>query len=155
MSSTSAPAPAPAPAPTAPHHARKHNLIYLLGLGAVAALCLVGIFTIYEWFKSLRAVLIPLLIGIFSASVFGAIDAIFLLTTETELDDYFEKIGLPSKLTSLMVGAISASLSLIISTYAEEIFAGMDTEKSMWLDVAGIMTGTVLISGAYVVYLKI
>lgn len=144
---------APSAAPSSVH-ARKHNLIYLLGLGAVAALCLVGIFTIVKWFKNSRAILVPLLIGIFSASVFGAVDAIFFLTTESELDDYLEKIGLPAKLTPLIVGAISASLSLIVSTYAEEIFAGMDTAKSMWLDVVGIMTGTALISMAYVVYLN-
>ncbi len=97
----------------------------------------------------------PIVFGLVASAVFGAIDALFFLTAEKELDKYLEERGIPSELIPLIVGSISASISIFIASYLEH-FLGKNFEitKSPFLDALGIILGTILISLAYVAYLQ-
>lgn len=97
----------------------------------------------------------PLLFGIASASAFGAIDALFFLTAEKELDDQFADWGIPAELIPLIVGAISASISLFMANYLRHYLGKrFNIMESPLLDVVGIATGTFIICACYILYLR-
>ena len=133
----------------------RHNYFYLGGVGLIITACIVGAFVIVKWYKNMRLILIPLLVGITSASVLGAVDALFFLSAETEFVTYLETLGIPDKVVILIVGAISSALSLVVSHYVGDMFADMSTIQSVWLDVVGIFVGTLIIAVCYVVYVKV
>ena len=95
----------------------------------------------------------PLFIGVISAAVFGFIDSIFFLTAEKSLDSYFSKLGFDDITIPLIVGAISASISLIIANYFEHFLQQKyDFIKNPFLDVIGMFIGTAVVILLYRIY---
>ncbi len=98
--------------------------------------------------------IIPVIYGLVSSILFGMIDAILFLTSETELDKKLAELGFSQKIVALLIGGISASVSIFIAHYIERIFfhSTVDIFKHPALDVVGILLGTLLIVLAYHTY---
>ena len=100
------------------------------------------------------SVLTPILFGLITSAVFGSIDALFFLTAEQELNAFLKNKGIPLNLIPLIVGALSASISIFIASYIEHYMGKkFIIIKHPLLDAIGIIIGTLLISIGYIAYL--
>jgi len=125
------------------------QLLSIIGIALTAGI-LVSLFRSGNW-----GIFGPILFGLVASVTFGAIDALFFLTAEKELDTFLEENGIPRELVPLIVGAISASISLFIASYLEHYLGKrFEITKSPFLDALGIIVGTVLISLGYIAYLE-
>lgn len=94
-----------------------------------------------------------LFISIFTFIVFGFIDSLFLgIYLNEGFANFFEKIGMNQNNSEIMVGALSASTAVIVSSYIEKINKKIfgDIIHNPILNIIGIIGGTYL----YVVLIK-
>ena len=85
------------------------------------------------------------IISLFTFIVFGFIDSLFFgIYLNDGTSTFFEKIGLNQDNSDIMVGALSTSTAVIMSSYIEKINKKLFGEiiKNPLLDIAGIITGT-------------
>ena len=87
------------------------------------------------------------IISLFTFVVFGFIDSLFFGIYLSEgASNFFEKIGLNQNNSDIMVGALSASTAIVVSSYIEKINKRIFGEiiDHPLLDIAGILFGTYL-----------
>lgn len=87
------------------------------------------------------------IISLFTFVVFGFIDSLFFGIYLSEgASNFFEKIGLNQDNSDIMVGALSASTAIVVSSYIEKINKRIFGEiiDHPLLDIAGILFGTYL-----------
>jgi hypothetical protein len=85
------------------------------------------------------------IISLFTFIVFGFIDSLFFGIYLSEgASTFFEKIGLNQDNSDIMVGALSASTAIIVSSYIEKVNKKLFGEiiENPLLDIAGILFGT-------------
>ena len=85
------------------------------------------------------------IISLFTFIVFGFIDSLFFgIYLNYGTSTFFEKIGLNQDNSDIMVGALSTSTAVIMSSYIEKINKKLFGEiiKNPLLDIAGIIIGT-------------
>ena len=93
------------------------------------------------------------IISLFTFIVFGFIDSLFFGIYLSEgVSTFFEKIGLNQDNSDIMVGALSASTAIVVSSYIEKINKKLFGEiiENPLLDIAGILVGTYF----YIVVIK-
>ena len=86
-----------------------------------------------------------ILVSLLTFVVFGFIDSLFFgIYLSDGFSTFFEKIGLNQNNSDIMVGALSSSTAIVISSYIEKINKKIFGEmiKNPLLDVAGIILGT-------------
>ena len=106
----------------------------------------VYLFITYNNIGKLRS----LILGIIVACIFGIIDSIFFITAETALDEYLEEENIPKKIIPLIVGAISAAVSLFIANYINIKLKGrFSIAENPLIDAFGIIIGTIVITVIY------
>jgi len=121
---------------------KKDVLIVFVILLVVA----VYLFITYNNIGKLRS----LLLGIIVACIFGIIDSLFFITAETALDEYLEEENIPTKIIPLIVGAISAAVSLFIANYINITLKGrFSIAENPLIDAFGIIVGTIVITVIY------
>jgi hypothetical protein len=94
-----------------------------------------------------------IVISLFTFIVFGFIDSLFFgIYLSDGVSTFFEKIGLNQDNSDIMVGALSASTAIIVSSYVEKLNKKLFGEiiKNPLLDIAGILIGTYF----YIVVIK-
>jgi len=94
-----------------------------------------------------------ILVSLLTFIVYGFIDSLFFgIYLNDGLAKYFEKIGLNKNNSDVIVGALSSSTAIIISSYIEKINKKIFGElvKNPLLDVAGVIVGSYL----YIVTIK-
>jgi hypothetical protein len=94
-----------------------------------------------------------IVISLFTFIVFGFIDSLFFGIYLSEgASAFFEKIGLSQDNSYIMVGALSASTAIVVSSYIEKINKKLFGEiiEHPLLDIAGIILGTYF----YIVVIK-
>lgn len=98
-----------------------------------------------------KTIILPIIFGLIASALFGIIDAIFFLTTESELDEFLKKRGLNPKIIPLLEGGISASISIFIANYIEQMLLDKNFNilKHPILDVIGILLGNAMVAGIY------
>lgn len=98
-----------------------------------------------------KTIILPIIFGLIASALFGIIDAIFFLTTESELDEFLKKRGLNPKIIPLIEGGISASISIFIANYIEQMLLDKNFNilKHPILDVIGILMGNAMVAGIY------
>ena len=101
-----------------------------------------------------------LLISITTLVLFGFIDSLFFgIFLNEGLSSLFEKIGLNSNNSDVMVGALSASIALVVATFIKKYNKHMFGEiiEHPALDILGILLGTYIyiVVVRYYVKLKI
>ena len=85
------------------------------------------------------------IISLFTFIVFGFIDSLFFGIYLSEgASTFFEKIGLDQDNSDIMVGALSASTAIVVSSYIEKVNKKLFGEiiQNPLLDIAGILVGT-------------
>ena len=85
------------------------------------------------------------IISLFTFIIFGFIDSLFFgIYLNYGTSTFFEKIGLNQDNSDIMVGALSTSTAVIMSSYIEKINKKLFGEiiKNPLLDIAGIIIGT-------------
>jgi len=88
-----------------------------------------------------------IIISLCTFIVFGFIDALFFgIYLSDGAANFFEKIGLNSDDSDIMVGALSASTAIVASTYIKKVNHRIFGEiiENLLLDVAGIILDTYL-----------
>lgn len=93
------------------------------------------------------------IVSLLTFIVFGFIDSLFFGIYLSEgFSTFFEKIGLNQDNSDIMVGALSASTAIVVSSYVEKINKKLFGEiiEHPLLDIAGIIVGTYL----YIIVIK-
>ena len=93
------------------------------------------------------------IISLFTFIVFGFIDSLFFgIYLSDGASAFFEKIGLNQDNSDIMVGALSASTAIVVSSYIEKVNKKLFGEiiQNPLLDIAGILIGTYF----YIVVIK-
>jgi hypothetical protein len=94
-----------------------------------------------------------IIISLFTFIVFGFIDSLFFgIYLSDGASAFFEKIGLSQDNSDIMVGALSASTAIVVSSYIEKVNKKLFGEiiQNPLLDIAGILIGTYF----YIVVIK-
>ena len=98
--------------------------------------------------------LIPtsLLFGLLAGILFSVIDSAIFLYSEKELSHYMEKHlpSLDSDEISIILGAISAAISIFIANYIEHhVSSKLELMKHPLLDAIGVIIGVFIVIGSY------
>jgi hypothetical protein len=88
-----------------------------------------------------------LAISMISAVVFGVVDALNFLLVEETLTDTLESTKMfPKGTIPLVVGGLSAAVSILISMYIRQILEGYSNLlDSPFLDATGVIIGTIMV----------
>ena len=88
-----------------------------------------------------------ILLSITTFLIFGFIDSLFFgLFLDEGLANFFSKLGITSNSSDVMVGALSASVALVVATYIKKYNKRLFGEliEHPALDIIGILLGTYL-----------